>query len=202
MLQMLLDTSSTILYIAFVKDNKVIYENINEGKNNHSDNLLRLIQKGLKENNLEVKDFDRIVLGKGPGMYTGLRVSMTVAKMFAWTLNIPLYTISSIDLLISGYYKKDGIYAVMLKAKKDHSYTKVVKMEKGKMIVLRKEEFMNNEEFLNKLKVDGIKYDYLIDNSNVKINTLEICNEKENGEEQELVTNIHALEPNYLRADI
>ena len=85
MLQMLLDTSSTILYIAFVKDNKVIYENINEGKNNHSDNLLKLIQKGLKENNLEVKDFDRIVLGKGPGMYTGLRVSMTVAKMFALT---------------------------------------------------------------------------------------------------------------------
>lgn len=201
MLQMLLDTSSTILYIAFVRDKEVIYESINEGKNNHSDNLLKLIQEGLKKNNLEVKDFDKIVLGKGPGMYTGLRVSMTVAKMFSWTLNIPLYTISSIDLLISGYYKKNGIYAVMLKAKKDHSYTKVVRIKNGEITVLRKEEFMNNEEFFSSLREEKIVYDYLIDNSNVKINTLEIC-KHDKKDEQELVTNIHALEPNYLRADI
>ena len=136
MLEMLLDTSSTILYIASVKDKKVIYESISEGKNNHSDNLLKNITEGLENNalnkKLEIKDFDKIILGKGPGMYTGLRVSMTVAKMFAWTLNIPLFCVSSIDLLVSDYFNKDGIYAIMLKAKKDHSYTKVIRIKNNK----------------------------------------------------------------------
>lgn len=199
MLEMILDTSSTILYIAFVKDEKVIYESISEGKNNHSDNLLKNIEEGLSLNKLEVKDFDRIILGKGPGMYTGLRVSMTVAKMFAWTLKMPLYCISSIDLLISDYFNKDGIYPIMIKAKKDHSYTKIVKINNGNVEVLRQEEFMNNEEFLNVLKNMNLKYDFIIDNSSMKINTLNIVKSKEL---QELVTNIHALEPNYLRADI
>ena len=129
MYKMILDTSSQILYIAFAceenNEYKIIYESISEGKNNHSDNLLKKIEEGLKINNLEVKDFSEIICGRGPGMYTGLRVSMTVAKMFSWSLGITLSTISSIDLLFSNYLNKDGIFACMLKAKKDYSYTKI-----------------------------------------------------------------------------
>jgi len=199
MLEMILDTSSTILYISFVKDKKVIFESITEGKNNHSDNLLKLLEEGLNKNKIEVKDFDRIILGEGPGMYTGLRVSMTVAKMFAWTLKKPLYCMSSIDLLISDYFNKDGIYPIMIKAKKDHSYTKIVEIKNGQMNVLRKEEFMNNEEFLKVLKDLNLDQAMIIDNTNMKINTLAIVNHEEL---LTLVDNIHALEPNYLRADI
>ena len=111
MRSLILDTSTNILYISFVEDKKVIYEIQSKGLNNHSDHLLNLIQEGLEKYQLEVKDFDRIILGDGPGAYTGLRVSMSVAKMFAWTLNIPLYTISSLDLLTSGY-KEEGLYLV------------------------------------------------------------------------------------------
>ena len=89
---LVLDTSTNLLYISFIEDNKVIYEVKSIGLNNHSDYLLDLIEKGLKENNLQVKDFDRILLGKGPGAYTGLRVSMSVAKIFSWTLNIAFFS--------------------------------------------------------------------------------------------------------------
>lgn len=193
MKELVLDTSSQILFVNIVIDGIIKYSVLSEGKNNHSDNLLNFVKEGLKELNLEIKDMDRIVCGYGPGMYTGLRVSLTVAKMFAWTLNIPLYVISSLDLLSSGYYKEDGTYSIMIKAKKDYSYTKRIKVLNNEVSVLKEEEFMYNEDFLKHTKDEDI----VIDNSNIKINYLNIEESK-----KVLVTNVHALEPNYLRSDI
>ena len=193
MKELVLDTSSQILFVNIVIDGIVKYSVLSEGKNNHSDNLLNFVKEGLKALNLEIKDMDRIVCGYGPGMYTGLRVSLTVAKMFAWTLNIPLYVVSSLDLLSSGYYKEDGIYSIMIKAKKNYSYTKRIKVLNNEVSILKEEEFMFNEDFLKYTNEEDI----IIKNDNIKINYLNIEESK-----KMLVTNVHALEPNYLRSDI
>lgn len=193
MKELVLDTSSQVLVVNIVIDGVVEYAVNSIGKNNHSDNLLNYIKEGLKKLNLDIKDIDRIVCGYGPGMYTGLRVSMTIAKMFSWTLNIPLYVISSLDLLSSGYFKEDGIYSIMIKAKKDYSYTKKIEVINGEMNILKNEAFLYNEDFL---KLVGEK-DIIVNNDNIKIDYLNIDESK-----KELVTNVHALEPNYLRSDI
>ena len=187
-----LDTSTNLLYISFIDNNKVIYEVKSIGLNNHSDYLLDLIEKGLKENNLQVKDFDRILLGKGPGAYTGLRVSMSVAKMFSWTLNIPLYTISSLDLLTSGY-KEDGLYLIKFKAKKGFIYHKAYTLENNQKNILTQETFVN-DDFIESYEQNKYNKVNIISND---LYNIDILNIKE--EEIELVENVHALEPNYLR---
>ena len=106
---LIMDTSTNLLYISFIENDKVIYEVKTLGLNNHSDHLLNLIEKGLNECNLQVKDFNKIVIGVGPGAYTGLRVSMSVAKMFSWTLNIPLYPLVNKSRLLIEY---NGIFKV------------------------------------------------------------------------------------------
>ena len=143
----------------------------------------------------QIKDFNNIIIGVGPGAYTGLRVSMTVAKMFAWTLKIPLYTVSSLDLLTSGYYNQDGLYGVMLKAKKNYSYTKIFSIENGKYKQIEYEMFLLVTEFKNKIaSYQNIK---LIQNDNILINPLLLTKLHVNK-----VDNIHILEPNYLRGAI
>lgn len=189
---LVLDTSTNLLYISFIEDDKIIYEVKSIGLNNHSDYLLDLIKKGLDENNLQVKDFDKIILGKGPGAYTGLRVSMSVAKMFSWTLNIPLYTISSLDLLTSGY-EEDGLYLVKFKAKKGYIYHKAFVIENNEKQLLTDEMFVT-DEFIDTYEKDNFSKANVITNDLYSINCLKI-NEKE----LQLVDNVHALEPNYLR---
>ncbi len=186
---LVLDTSSNWLYICFLENDKVVYEVKSEGLNNHSDNLLPLIEEGLKKLKFEVKDFTRIILGYGPGAYTGLRVSMSVAKMFAWTLNIPLYTMSSLDLLTSGY-EEEGLYLIKFKAKKGFIYHKAFRIENQSKQIIAKDMFVS-EDYLNSYQYEDIK---IITNYDVLVDCLKI---KE--DELTLVTNIHALEPNYLR---
>jgi len=185
---LVLDTSTNLLYISFIENNEVIYEVNSIGLNNHSDHLLPLIEEGLKKYNLQIKDFDKIILGVGPGAYTGLRVSMSVAKMFSWTLNIPLYKISSLDLLSSGY-KEDGLYILKLKAKKGFIYHKAFTINNGIKTTITDDVFVSDDY------IENYKDQYtLITNDNMLVDPLNI-----NNNEVQLVDNVHALEPNYLR---
>ncbi len=186
---LVLDTSSNLLYISFIEDNQVIYEIKSIGLNNHSDYLLNLIEEGLRKYNLQIRDFNRIILGSGPGAYTGLRVSMSVAKMFAWTLNIPLYTISSLDLLTTGY-KENGVYLVSFKAKKGYIYHKAYEIINNTKTQITEDMFIE-EQYINNYTYENKK---IITNDLYCIDCLNI-----NESELQLVSNIHALEPNYLR---
>ena len=35
----------------------------------------------------------------GPGSFTGIRIGITIAKVYAWSLNIPITTISSLEAM-------------------------------------------------------------------------------------------------------
>ncbi len=189
---LVLDTSTNLLYISFIEDEKIIYEVQTMGLNNHSDHLLPLIEEGLKQHNLQVKDFDKIILGEGPGAYTGLRVSMSVAKMFSWTLNIPLYTISSLDLLSSGY-KEEGLYLIKFKAKKGFIYHKAFEINNVKKQLITNEMFVK-DEFIDTYEKNKFSNVVVVSNDLYNIDVLNIKQE-----EIKLVDNVHALEPNYLR---
>lgn len=44
----------------------------------------------LKSQHRELKDLDGIVVFKGPGSFTGLRIGITVANALAYSLNVPI----------------------------------------------------------------------------------------------------------------
>ena len=188
---LVLDTSSNFLYVGIFEDNLELYKNFTAGKNNHSEKLLAIIEEGLQATSLKVKDFDKIIIGIGPGSYTGLRVSMTVGKMFSWSLNIPLYTVSSLDLLASAYLSEDGLYAITNIAKKDHLYGKLIEVRVGEQKVIFDDIFLENDIFFEKIK----NYQYtLINQENYAVNPIYLQSKK--------VTDIHNLAPNYLRSEL
>lgn len=189
---LLIDTSSDYLYVSFYDEalkQRFYYKNI-ISHNNHSENIIGVIEEGLKENNLKLMDFDKVIVGYGPGSYTGLRVGMVVAKMAAYCAKIPLFVVSSLSFVASGNLKEDGIYAIYNIAKKGHCYTKVIAVENRTIKVLFEDKFMTNEEF-----------EELV----VEYNADVIKNEKYNIDEDiilslsNVVEDIHEIVPNYLR---
>ncbi len=188
---LVMDTASKFLYFSFLDNDEVIYERFLEGHNNHSDNLLKEIDLALKATNLNFKDFSKVIVGIGPGSYTGLRVSLTVSKMLAWSLNIPLYKVSSLSLLGSGYLSEDGIYAITMKAKKNHLYAKLIEVKDSKINEIYHDLFSEENSFFEKIK----EYNYyLVNEDNYKIN-LEMLS-------LELVEEVHHLVPNYIQKEV
>jgi tRNA threonylcarbamoyladenosine biosynthesis protein TsaB len=183
MLSLILDTSTKYLYIALVKDSEVLAEKIFEGSKNHAGNSVYQIDLLLKEFNLKTTDLDNVYCGYGPGSYTGVRISVTIAKMLASFSNINLYGISSLYLAGSGYDNKN--VAVMFDARRGNSFCACF----GELEI--EDKLRSNEEFLSMLnEVNDL---VIVKEENFKVNPLKVI------QHAFKVNDVEAFVPNYLR---
>lgn len=87
------------------------YQIINEchiiGEKHNSKYLLPSIKEVCDGN-----EYDEIVVVNGPGSFTGVRLGVTVAKTLAYTLNKPIKSISSLDLMNYSLDDKSHILAI------------------------------------------------------------------------------------------
>ena len=107
MYKLFISTYSELITIGLFKDNTLIMQKEKESEKSHSIYLVPMIDEILKENNIECQDLSEILVVNGPGSFTGIRLGVTVAKTLAYTLNIPIKTISSIEA-ISASIKDDN----------------------------------------------------------------------------------------------
>ena len=201
MICLFFDTSSEKLNISLIKDDNILYEKQIETKNDHSSYLLPFIDEAFKTNNIDFKEVDRIIVGIGPGSFTGTRIAITVAKTYGYTLNIPLFGISSLEIMI---YDNDGYdyYVPVIEDKNDKLYFGIFDKNKKRII---NDSYTTKEELYNTLsKYDGniliishkgIDYDDY-DTKKEVINSININkNILINNEE----VNPHLLKPNYIK---
>ncbi|MDP5276654.1 tRNA (adenosine(37)-N6)-threonylcarbamoyltransferase complex dimerization subunit type 1 TsaB [Chengkuizengella axinellae] len=100
-----IDTSTAELTAAILQNGQCLNEIRLRAERSHSTQLIPSIQKLLSDIDLKMKDLDGIAAGHGPGSYTGVRITVTVAKTLAWTLKIPLHGVSSLEGLSYGLYQ-------------------------------------------------------------------------------------------------
>ena len=77
------DTSNQALGVALLDEDKIIGEYITNMKKNHSIRIMPAIQMLMKDCERTPRDLSKIVVAKGPGSYTGLRIGVTIAKTMA-----------------------------------------------------------------------------------------------------------------------
>ena len=64
-----------------------------------------LISQVVTESGLEISEITDVVVGVGPGPFTGLRVGLVTAAVFAHARNIPIHGICSLDAIAFDYAK-------------------------------------------------------------------------------------------------
>lgn len=96
-----IDTSNQPMSIALVEDKELKATTTLNTVLNHSIYVLPTIDELFKRVGWEPTDVDRIVVAKGPGSYTGIRIAVTTAKTLAMTLKKKLVGVSSLKVLAS-----------------------------------------------------------------------------------------------------
>jgi tRNA threonylcarbamoyl adenosine modification protein YeaZ len=96
-----LDTSSSRVVVALgLPDGTPIGETTWVAGHRHGETLLPSLGRILSENNVRRSRLTAIVVGTGPGTFTGLRVGLATAKGLARGLGIPIVGIASSDALL------------------------------------------------------------------------------------------------------
>ena len=90
-----IDTHDELITIA-LKTKDDLYIKTKESEYSHSVYTMPMIAEIFDENNLDIKDLDKIIVVNGPGSFTGIRIGLSIAKTIAYALNIKINTISSL----------------------------------------------------------------------------------------------------------
>lgn len=98
MKSLFIDTHDAEIIIALYDNKTLVESSIKESMRNHSDYTMPMIKDILDKNNITVHDLDEIIVVNGPGSFTGVRLGVTIAKTLAYTLNIPIKAITSLEV--------------------------------------------------------------------------------------------------------
>lgn len=96
MYTLFISTFDKIITIGLLKNGEVLTELKQESSRNHSIYTMPMIDEILKTNNILPSYLNEIIVVNGPGSFTGVRIGVTIAKTLAYTLNIPIKTITSL----------------------------------------------------------------------------------------------------------
>ncbi len=122
-----IETATEVCSVAVFEDAKCISLKEIATGNQHASQLAILIQEATKEANLTLKQLDAVVVSKGPGSYTGLRVGVSTAKGICFALNKPLIAINTLTSMAFAYIEqakpKDGFVCPMIDARRMEVYT-------------------------------------------------------------------------------
>lgn len=138
MISLLIDTSNTNLSVGIAKDHALIGQVQYEAWQRQSEFLIQEIDKLFTDLKLTKDNIDEIVVAKGPGSYTGVRIAMTVAKVMAFAIKKPLYLVSSLEV----YKAKEGRSICLMNARSKRSYVGVYSQDE----VILSDTIMDNEQ--------------------------------------------------------
>ncbi|MEK3980140.1 tRNA (adenosine(37)-N6)-threonylcarbamoyltransferase complex dimerization subunit type 1 TsaB [Psychrobacillus sp. FSL K6-2836] len=117
-----IDTSQTPLAVAIVKDEQVLAEYKSSVKITHSIGAMPAIEELMEKANIKPGEIEAIAVAKGPGSYTGVRIGVTIGKTLAWTLNIPIYSVSSLHVLAENVPYFQGVVCSIMDARRGNVF--------------------------------------------------------------------------------
>ena len=141
MITILLDSSNTNLSVGIARDNLLLDYISYEAWQQQSEFMIPELDKLLKKYEVDKNEIGEVIVAKGPGSYTGVRIAITIAKTIATALKAKLYAISS--LRVQKDCKNPSI--CLINARSCRSYIGVYEDEK----TLLEDQIMKNDEVLN-----------------------------------------------------
>ncbi|WP_240377470.1 tRNA (adenosine(37)-N6)-threonylcarbamoyltransferase complex dimerization subunit type 1 TsaB [Bacillus piscicola] len=144
-----IDTSTHVLGIALADEERIVGTYVTNFKKNHSLRLMPAIDYLLKELNVKPEELDAVAAAKGPGSYTGVRIGVTTAKSLAWALGIPVYGISSLQVLARNGKHFGGFICPFIDARRGQVYTGLYKIGRDYSVeTVAEDRIMLLEEWL------------------------------------------------------
>lgn len=180
-----IDSATTNLVVAIINEGKIAYIYDNNDGHDTSSKMMPVLAEAFDKANLKPQDIDKIFVVTGPGSFTGIRVGLTVAKTMAYTLNIPIAPISSLEVMASG----EGGTA-LINARRGYVFAGTYDKD---LNVLYPDSYVLMSDSLNRPYISYDTFDF--DTLKPNIDILKVIKKHENDKP----VNPHMINPNYLK---
>ena len=109
-----IDTSTSRTIVGVIQDGATLFEKFHEGATDHGKAVSELVAEALRS----TPPANQVVVGMGPGPFTGLRVGISFAYSFALARGIPVVGVCSLDAIAI----EQSDYTVAIDARRKEIY--------------------------------------------------------------------------------
>lgn len=123
-----LETSTEVCSVALHNKGSLLSHQLHQIEKSHSALLPTIVLEICKEAGIVLSDLAAIAVTEGPGSYTGLRIGVSSAKGFAYTLQKALISVPTMDIMLEavrGQYKEPHHLCAMMDARRMEVYLKM-----------------------------------------------------------------------------
>ena len=110
----------------------------------------------LNNNSVKFNDIEAVIVSKGPGSYTGLRIGVGTAKGICYALNLPLISVPTLKAM--AYHmakdKEYDFYCPMINSRRSEFFSSLYDVKNNEVISTKSEEMkISNYDLYNDKKV-------------------------------------------------
>ncbi len=135
-----IDTVTEACSVALLYNNDIreCYEVTPRG---HSQRVLPMVEELLSQADLKPAQLDAVVMDRGPGSFTGVRIGVSVVQGLAFALDLPVISISSLAALAQAAYREQGGEQMLsvIDARMGEVYWGYYQLHQGRMCLLADE---------------------------------------------------------------
>ena len=151
-----IDTSSNIASIALSHKGEILTELTWQSVQKHTVELMPNLAYLFHQAKVEPSSIEAIAVAKGPGSFNGLRVGISVAKGLAFSLNIPLLGISTLEAEAYPFAYTELPLCSIHRAGREEIATALYQQKDNEWHCLEKEHLTTVEALCRKVKQETI----------------------------------------------
>jgi len=123
-----IDSSAGTSVALVSRDGMTLAEASSDNPRGHAEVVGNLIDQVFADSSSKISDIEAVVMGVGPGPFTGLRVGMAAAQAVAWGQSVPVWPVVSMD---SAVYGRSGRFVVWSDQKRRERAWALYEVENG-----------------------------------------------------------------------
>lgn len=107
-----LETANEQCSVSLIDDTQELYFQLDERTKAQTQTILPLTEQALLQTNTQLADLTAIAFSRGPGSFSGVRINAAVAQALAWSQDLPVIPVSSLQALAQAAYRLNGLEQV------------------------------------------------------------------------------------------
>lgn len=144
-----LETANEHCSVSLIDDVQELYFQLDERPKAQTQTILPLTEQALLQTQTQLADLAAIAFSRGPGSFSGVRINAAVAQALAWSQDLPVIPVSSLQALAQAAYRLTGLQQVtaVLDARMQEVYIANFSLdEDGIMQAVDEEKLLNYEQ--------------------------------------------------------
>lgn len=107
-----LETANEQCSVSLIDATQELYFQLDGRAKAQTQTILPLIEQALLQTQNQLKDLTAIAFSRGPGSFSGVRINAAVAQALAWSHDLPVIPVSSLQALAQAAYRLHGLTQV------------------------------------------------------------------------------------------